>query len=353
VSFDWPEREDPDVVEEPEREEAATLAMDATTITPAAVPDEQEPPPSRRRGLLIGGAVVVIGALAIAGYLIGDEPAPAPEPVATPRAVEAAAAAVDLPADWRQGEGELVPKELGLTDATTVQAGDGREVVLASAAPDAANPTLLPEPLRAAAGDAKPQVVRLGEDLEAYRYDAVAAGPRQLRVYAVPTDRGVEILACGEPSEVSEAFARACDEAAASLQLRGAAAAGVAPSADYARELSASLDRLEGARADGRRRLAEAGSRRTQVRAARALPNVYRDAGRAINRLEPPLGAREAHAGIVSALRDAHEAYKRLATAARRGNRAGFSRAADAADRRDEALQRAVEELGAAGYQLG
>ncbi len=105
------------------------------------------------------------------------------------------------------------------------------------------------------------------------------------------------------------------------------------------RSTGVALKRLENRRANARRGLATARTTRAQAAEALRLVSAYGVAARAV-----PIGSRETRRAA-SLLDEAGQAYARLAAAARRSDRRGYSIAVRAVRRTEDDLQQAITRL--------
>jgi serine/threonine protein kinase len=106
------------------------------------------------------------------------------------------------------------------------------------------------------------------------------------------------------------------------------------------RTADAALERLDDTRAAARRRMASARTRRGQTVEAARLGTAYRSTARAL----PERSSRIAP--LAAALNRTAGAYRRLATAARRGDRRAYVRAQREVERDEGSLQRAIGIVG-------
>src|SRR5207244_9704036 len=97
--------------------------------------------------------------------------------------------------------------------------------------------------------------------------------------------------------------------------------------AHYAGVLNATIRKLNTDRAKGLARLKAATTQKAQAVAARAVSRAYARAARRIAGVATTSFIRQAHARIVSDLRQVSSSYGQLANAAGSGNRGGYGRA--------------------------
>jgi len=337
---------------------AAPAAAPAAPAAPAGLtrhsPSPAAPSPERARGksalvAAVAAAVVVgAGAGVVAGGSGEEAPAEATNVAAT------GGLSLRFPAGWETLSSPPDIPGLELADRIAIgpRASAGREGLIAGRIADP-GAKLLPEEL---AGDADPparDAVRLG-DAEAFRYPSLrpAGFPGVVTLYVLLTDRGRAAIACFSRSP-SPRFDSSCAGLAASLELTGAEALALEPSAEYAKAVSDLLTALAGGRADGRKRLAEAGTSVTQASAAAALAATYSGAQRKTRALRVPAAARGANKAIEAALGQGAAAYTAAARAARERESARYRAAGREVRRSDQALRDAVGALRELGYAVG
>ena len=312
-------------------ETRAAGATPAAPATPAAA--------SRRPRLALAGvalvAVVAVGFLLGRG-LAGDEAAPE----ASDRA-SAGVVSLQPPNAWTRSAEPAAVRGVELEDSVALD-GPG-SATIAAGTYAASDGSLLPASLRD--GAPKPAAVKLG-DLEAYRYDALRAGDRTLRLYAAPTSAGVAAVVCSAPASAAARVAPECDRAAASLRLRSAKPFPIGPDTAYAKELTDAIGPLNKAGVAGARRLRDAERASAQATIAGQLSGTYAAAAKKLqDAAGNPLVA-GANDDVVRALTRVIDGYRRLAAAARAERGAAYGRA-----RRDvrsalAALSRAVDAAG-------
>jgi hypothetical protein len=289
----------------------------------------------------------------LAGFLTGwdgDDDVPPGEGTR----IRAGDGSVEVPDGWSSQAVGGIP---GITfgSPATARPGNAPGRVLVGRT-DGAGPALLPQDYRAGLEVPLPDAsaVRLG-NLEALRYEGlpVDAGGRAMRLYVVPTTRGVQTVACIPDDADRDAFLVACDGVAATLTLSGATAFPLGPDEAYAGRLGATLETLEAARTRQRRALAGADTPEGQARAARALANAYARAASALAPIDLGPQGDALNERLVAALRRAGDAYASLADAASGQDAAAYEAATGRVDATEAAVERALEDLGAGGYEVG
>ena len=261
---------------------------------------------------------------------------------------------VDVPRAWtRLPSAPAIP---GVTHAGAVSAGpdaSGRTGVEASVVTYHPPSLLAQDTLDAVEGRLPaPAAVRLGNGVQAYRYDGLrlAGRPGLVTIYAVPTTDWVATLACFAPSALAPRFAAACATVAATLRPAGARAVPVGPSPAFGDRVARVLADLRIDTAAPQRRLAQAVTARDQAAAARRLAHAYGDAAGVLDDLPDRVVDGIAIAGLSSGLSEAAGAYDQLAAAAGAGSRPDYDRAKDALGAARGAIRDGRLALARAGY---
>ena len=336
----------------------AAQAEPSTAPPPTARPAGARALPAERRGAggLVAGIAVGVVVLAVVGYLIGSSGGGESTPAGS-NTVSAGAVRLTFPDAWSEEQSVADVPGLEFADRIELVAPGGEpENGLVAGQTDATGPTLLPTALlqRLDEAPAVNDAVRLGE-FEAYRYEGLEPEglDGSLTLYVVPTDKGVATVGCIADGAGAEATLADCESIATTLELRDAEALPLGPSQQYADALNGAMARLNTARAAGTATLRQARTPDGQSRAAGNLQRGYREAAQAMD--NAPAGPREAdaNAGIVSALAATADAYERLASAARRGDRGRYNSARSAANRGERRVRQAVGALGRLGYDVG
>jgi serine/threonine protein kinase len=343
---------------------AGEPARGAPDETPAQTPPTRIPErragAARRRRMhpptpVLGAGIAAVVVAAIGGGLLGSSTSGADPSPAPLQRVASGLVSLQLPGDWTSLRQPVIP---GLTfigepiaRAAVGEAAGDAELIAGRVA--ATGPTLLPESLRRRLGGSpEAEAVRIGP-LQALRYRDLPAGDDGglLTIYAVPTTRGVAVVACRFQAAAATAFRPQCDGAAASLRLRGARPYGVGPSAAYARRLNAAIAALSRERAVQRRALASAELPGLQATAAKRLASAYAAAADALRGADlGPAGAGRNEA-IRAALARGDSAHQAMSRAAARDDGPGYETARRAAALGDRDLRVALASLRALGYR--
>jgi hypothetical protein len=345
----------------------ASAAAGATRLGTAGASVDTAPPPpaaagralpAERRGAggLIAGIAAAVVALAVVGYLVGSSGGGESSTPEGSNSVSAGSVRLTFPDAWTEDESVADVPGLEFADRIELVAPGGQpENGLLAGQTDATGPTMLPAALLERL-DQPPETndaVRLG-DFEAYRYRNLEPEglDGNLTLYVVPTSQGVATIGCIADGSGAEAALADCESIATTLELRDAEALPLGPSQGYADALNGAMSRLNTARAAGTATLRSARTPDGQSRAAGNLQRAYREAAQAMDRA--PAGPREADANarIVSALSATADAYERLASAARAGDRGRYNSARSAANRGERRVRQAVAGLDALGYDV-
>jgi hypothetical protein len=323
--------------------------------TPATVAARSGRRRSAASGAIAAGLAVVAlaGVAFVAGRAIGGD---SPPPLANPIASDAVA--LRAPAGWEPTAAAERPAIPGLAlddDIGTAPADrDGSGIMAGMTAAD--GPTLLPGTLaaRVPEGLPKPTAVELG-DLAALRYRDVAVRgfDRRLTLYASPTSAGTATVACYAPSAEAAADEPTCEAVAQTLELLEGRPYPLAVPAAAERALDRTARRLDRARRDGRRRLAEASQPAGQAKAARALERAYGTAARDLRAVDAGPALAGSIGDAASAAAGAGRAYGRLAAAVDAGDPGAYDAARSAVRSAEARTERALAAIAAASRPAG
>jgi serine/threonine-protein kinase len=246
-----------------------------------------------------------------------------------------------LPSAWKTSPaGESAAAALPGA-APQVVAVAGTDETLAAAVVEDPGSDLLPDPLvrEVAARSAlpAPQVVRIG-GMDAYRYEPAAG----YSAVAVPVETGAVVVVCrGE----GDAFLADCGRAFSTLRLRGLKPRPFAADRENVAQVGRIVERLNQDRSAALADLGQAKTAPRQAQAANAGARAYDDAAKRLSRLRPgPVVAQEI-ATLRASARLARDAFRRLAGAAGRGDRAGYDRARRGVAPVEEDVQRRIERV--------
>jgi len=303
---------------------------------------------------LVGAAAAVLGAVAIAGYLVGHRPPPSParEPTLT---ASVAAALLDFPASWQPST--AVPAIKGLPiehPLLLVPAGSGGQAGLLAGALPAGERSPLPSQFLAAAGR-QPQtsVVNL-QEAQAYRYAGltVPGSSQALVLYVIPNPgASPTALACYAAPAVAR-YLQACEHVIARLTLVGQSQTyEPTPQPTYAGQLSAAILALDQTRTKLRRAMGPRAQPPAVVRLAGRLARAFARAGASVSSLEPSIPTGGAQAVLSGAILRAHAAYAALAAAAHRRDEAAFASARTRVLEAETGVDQALDGFGLLGYQ--
>jgi hypothetical protein len=312
--------------------------------------------PERRRGLpvpLAGLAVALMAVAATVGFLAGGSGSEGGSEEFTSSA-SAGSLALSFPDGWRRVADAPRLPGMRFSSPIALAPPGGGEARLVAGSVRGSGPTLLPATFRARLSEqpSPDDPVRLG-DVDGLRYEGLS--PRGLdgaaTVYAVPTTQNVATVACVAPPAAQD-FLADCERVAATLELSGARAHPLGPSAGYARLLATTTRQLDRARAGGASRLRSADSASGQASAADSLARAYAGAARRLRGADVSPREQAANARIAAALGSIAAAYERAASAARDGDSAAYSAARDAVTRGGRRLRRSLSALSELGYAV-
>jgi serine/threonine protein kinase len=345
----------------PQEDIAATVMPQALRPMPESL-DEDEPrqrmpervrEPGSGRGVLIGFGIAALVA-AVLGFLISSGGGGSGEGGTPTKASSSATLEALFPDSWSElGSPPEVPG-MTLDDPIAVapKGGGGTSVVFGVVKEEANNSTLLPAGFLTALGAGgktpKRDAVELSRaKLQAYRYEKLQpkGSKSAVTVFAVPTSEGVATLACVDPGADCEGIAN-------TLKLTSGSAFPVGPSKDYAAALSKELATLNKQVASGRSGL-KAKTPAAQAAAAHKLAAAYAAAAKGLQGLKLSPADKLSNLQLATALDQTGAAYRKLGSAASKGDRGGYGRAGNAVANGEKAIGQALDGLKAAGYGVG
>ena len=202
-----------------------------------------------------------------------------------------------------------------------------------------------------------PSYVELG-GVEAFAYEgevksgAAGAGNVGLSLFMVPTEAGVEAIACMAPAASFSQLSAPCEEVASTVHFKGAKANAVVPDTNFASELSATLDELNGKSSQALKALDSATDSDAQAGAAESVADAYRAAAQDLQKLKVPAQDAGAVKMLAEALERLGTGFGELASAARDENGRRYSAAKNAVNEADVAVRDAIVTLADNGYAL-
>ena len=312
---------------------AAPRVPTALRAPPPARPAPAARAPRRRAPVpLVAGAGLVV--LVVAGFLVGS--AMSGDDSAPQRGAPIVAGDLSArgPAAWKRADEPVKVKGLTLREAASVapdRTGEGTSITIGKSR--GTGSTLLPPALVRQLDEPapSPKRVELGGDLQALRYSGL--GPQglesgTLRLYVAPIVGGVATVQCVEPADVVPgSTTAACDQTAASLELRKGKALPLGPDEGYQRTLDRVVKRLNGATKGQAATLRGADTPGAQARAADSLRASYRSAARSLRGATANPQVTGANKRIIAALEGLAGRYEQLATAARADDAAAYGKA--------------------------
>jgi len=301
-------------------------------------------------GMLVGVGVLAL----VAGLFLPTSPPPRAAGPTTLRGVSGLT--LEVPPGWRRVAGTPQVPGLRFTESATFAAAGGGTMVVGRVV--AGPPTYLPPSLVERAGTrvpgARPLVVGASD---AYEYpDMKVAGlGRRVTLYVFPAERQPFVLACSAPTASADRFMAECAAAATSVGVPSLLLTPInAGDTAYGRDVSEALRNLRAARAGARTGLAHAADGNVQARYALDLAFAYREAAARLvaaqSRLPAGRTGASAPGGLAVALDGADAAYRALASAAQRGDGAGWSNAGARVKAAEAAVGRELAALAAVGY---
>ena len=307
---------------------------------PAHVPDRGAGTSSwpRLPASFVAVAAMLVVAAATAGWLGRTLTGPEPAAPVTPRAVDLGPVALTAPGAWAPARGPIAGLPELDTQVVAFSPAPGLSARAALTLAPFDDPTLVPAALRPLIGAGAPRRAALA-GLPAWTYTPreVARG-RMAQITVAPTSGGSVTAICIAPSAMWSAAA-GCADGFAAASLEGATPLVPGPSLAFRRELAPVLDRLNGRRAELRRSLRGAATRRAQARFAIRLARAH---VRAMAAITPAATATGAPRRVVTELRRTARSYGRLAVAARNRWPRRYRQARVAIRRSDRALAAAV-----------
>ncbi len=310
--------------------------------------EERDAPHTRR--LLIAAGLLAFVAL-VAGFLI----APSDEVEAQDQVSEGNLVLME-PAGWERdlsGGRPIEGLELDDVIAFDYPPAMGRSIMRAGAVrdPGSALDPIPPALSKRIKGDAKPQVVELGEGTEGILYAADTRSGERLELLMIPTADGYRAIACEAASADYAAIAADCEATMASAEIVTTEPVGAGPDQRLASGLAGALEQLGTAQAAAAAGLS-AGNSKKQAAAADELSGAYADAADAVDELDPPPADEQAVADLSKAFRASSDAFARLADAAREEDTSAYDDAqADVGEASRQATE-AIDALEDNGYEL-
>jgi hypothetical protein len=263
---------------------------------------------------------------------------------------------VRAPTSWQRVDLAPGASRLGLTEARGAAADRARTLgIEAGLAEYTSRSPLTRGAVRAVTGRIPaPVAVRLGGDVQAYRYDRLRlTGDRGLvTIYAVPTTNWVLTLGCFAPASQAARLDAVCGSVAATLRPTSGRPVPVGPSADYARGIADALAPLKAGAGRTEATLGRATSASAQAEAATRLARLHEQAAEALQLVPGRVLDGLVIEPLVGAARDAAKAYRRLAAAARAGAPADYDSARRAIRAARGSLDDARRGLARGGYEV-
>jgi hypothetical protein len=294
--------------------------------------------------LAVGAAAAaIVGLSALGGrWAAGDDAAPHSRIEGSLREPALGPVQLAVPPEWRR----LPARAAGIAgiEKLPTQVFDrasglsARTVVAVAPLESTASPSLIPEPLQAAAArpPGRPRAVRLdGRPAWTYVAAPVRRGDEMMEVTVLPTTAGVVAIACIAPTLALSAAADCASEL--ELTFRRARAIRPAPDLGFRFRIGTIARRLDRERVEQRATLARVRTPRAQARAAHRLAVQHAGAARAL----APFARSDTTVRVVASLREASRGYEQLSRSATADDRAAFALASRAIDEADDRLTEA------------
>jgi len=310
---------------------------------PAGLPPGRRaaaPPRPRLRASFLAASAALVVVAALAGWAGHHVRADAPSTLrpAAPRSIELGPVALSAPGAWTPARVQVpgLPDRGPRTATYAPTPGLSARAVLTLA--PLGDATLLPKPLRALAGTARPRRSTIA-GLPAWKYQPLELHDgRMAQVTVAPTTAGSLTVLCVAP-KLSWSGAVGCADELADGSLEGATPLAPSRSLAFRQQLVPVIAALGDRRATLRTSLRRASTPRGQARFAARLGRTYE---RAAARLAPRAIGSDGSKRLVTTLERTARAYRRLSLAAARRQPVRSRRSAAAIRRADRALKRAV-----------
>jgi hypothetical protein len=327
-------------------------------VKPKAPAKPGEPAKAGGRNPLLVGVIAAAVVAAVLGLLIGRSGGGGEGGAGAPTAVQANAdLEAKFPTGWSKSSSAPEIPGMAFTDAVAMSpkgADASPAIVFGQVREGAANSTLLPAGFREALGGdpgsvPKRDAVRLSDnELQAYRYESLKPKglDQPVTVFTTPTSEGVATLACIAPGPDCEAVAN-------TLKLNKGTAFPVGPSKEYAADLSKQLGALDKKVSGGRAALKSGKTGKAQGKAAHDVGAAYLSASKSLGGLKLSPADQAANAQLADAMKETGTAYRKLGSAAQKGDKGGYASAGKAVAQGEQAISGALRGLQAAGYKVG
>jgi hypothetical protein len=306
-----------------------------------------------RRSLVVGITAVLLAA-AILGYVAGhDRSRTVTE--AKGSTISAASVLLSYPSDWRPADNAPAIPGLSLAHSIVLApGGDGAHAGLLAGQLPGGEASLLPAAFVARMRSIPDTEVVDLVDTQGYRYGGVKIDgfDRMLSVYAIPNEGGTPtVLACYATAAFS-AYLRTCEQIVAKLTLAEQSSSyDLAPEAEYARGLSASIGALDRQRVALRREMSSGATPLTVQRLATRLAAGFAAEAASLARLEPPSATGQAQATLSQAILRARDAYTALAVAATAEDPSRSAAAQKQVEEAEASVNAVLESFALLGYR--
>lgn len=298
--------------------------------------------------------VPVFVVIAIVGYLVGHGRS---HTASAERMLTASAASVllEYPSRWQPAS--AAPAIPGLSISRSIALaprGDPKHAGLIAGQLPGGEPSALPRSFTTLLRKLpETEVVNLlGNQAYRYAHLNVPGFEPELTLYTIPSPGGdATALACYAASGLA-AEMRTCEHIVATLTLVGQSQSyDLTPSTTYARQLSASIGRLDQQRLALRAEMGTQATFGTIQHAASRLASLFASAAESLSALEPSLAAGRAQAALAASLLAARDAYTAFANAAGIGGPTALAETRKQVEKAETSVDNALEGFALLGYK--
>jgi hypothetical protein len=293
-------------------------------------------------------------AIAIVGYLVGHGRS---HSASAERTFTASAANVLLsyPSRWQPASTTPTIPGLSISHAIVLApGGDPKRAGLVAGQLPAGEPSALPRTFTAILRQLPvAQVVNLLGN-QAYRYArlSVPGFEPEITLYTIPSPSGDSTaLACYAASGLA-AEMRTCEQIVSTLTLVGQSQSyDLTPNATYARQLTASVGKLDQQRLALRAEMGAQATFSTIQQAAARLAAVFASTAESLSAMEPSPTADRAQASLAASLQAGQKAYTALSVAAGIGGPTAMAAARKQVEAAEAGVNSALQDFTLLGYE--
>jgi hypothetical protein len=298
---------------------------------PADSATAEAPPGRTRRGVsqaLIAAGIASAAVAAVIGYVAssggGGKSTSSARSLAS--TVSAGPLSLKIPATW-QRIGTFSPPGSGFEHPLAVQQTAGSPVLAVEHMPEVSSPSLLPTSLVARVQGVSQEPVRLGGNVDFYRYRNVppVGGGEPQTIYTTPTTAGAVVGVCEAPTAAAARAGAECERILGTLTVSSATFLPLGPLPGYATALNRAISAVKKESNTVGTQLKRASKASAQATAARRLAQIYDQSASAVRGASPGPLERSTNDAIAVALAQAASGYGRMAAAAKSGSNGGWS----------------------------